>query len=154
MNHEPWLDQAEDDLDAARTLSGAGKHSQAVWLAAQAVEKAHKAILISLGLQFQEKHFKSMGHNIASVQALLPLPLLEPFDADVAKVATLLETRGMASRYPAPDNKDGSLSVWGPAPRQVIRDSQQDIEDATRLLEWCKARIGRAQRGVAAMGAP
>ncbi len=44
MSHQPWLEQAESDLDAAKILSIHGFHSQAVWLAAQAVEKAHKAI--------------------------------------------------------------------------------------------------------------
>ena len=63
MSHAVWLEQAEDDLKAAHVLSGAGHHSQAIWLASQAVEKGHKAILVALGLRYEDKHFKKLGHS-------------------------------------------------------------------------------------------
>jgi HEPN domain-containing protein len=58
MSHAPWLIQAESDLVAATVLSDANYHAQAIWLAGQAVEKAHKAIVSALGLRYEEKHFK------------------------------------------------------------------------------------------------
>lgn len=51
MSHDVWLEQTSDDLKAAHVLNGASHYAQAVWLAAQSVEKAHKAILAALGLQ-------------------------------------------------------------------------------------------------------
>ena len=63
MSHSAWMLQAESDLAAAKILSAAHQHSQAVWLAGQAVEKAHNSILAALGLRYEERHFRKLGHQ-------------------------------------------------------------------------------------------
>jgi hypothetical protein len=78
MSHDAWIQQAESDLEAAKVLSHSAFHSQAVWLAAQAVEKAHKAILAALGLRYEDKHFKRLGHGTGEIADLLPVTLHEP----------------------------------------------------------------------------
>lgn len=152
MSHAAWLRQAESDLEAAKVLSAASHHAQAVWLAAQAVEKGHKAILVALGLRYEEKHFKYLGHETLEIFNLLPLALSEPTDLQIAAKVETLEKRAMESRYPAPTPAaTGPPQMTAPATRFV--SSQQDIENAEALLEWCRQRIHRALSAVDAMAA-
>ena len=97
MSHAVWLEQAENDLKAALALSAVGHHSQAVWLAGQAVEKAHKAILAAMGLQYEERHFKHLGHGTSDLSRLLPEALHTPLDPQIAVMVNTLETRALAS---------------------------------------------------------
>jgi HEPN domain-containing protein len=109
MSHAAWFEQAESDLRAARILSDANLHSQAIWLASQAVEKGHKAILAALGLRYEDKHFKHLGHGTGEIAKLLPEALQEPIDTNVARMVASLETRAAASRYPAPVRWQGTV---------------------------------------------
>ncbi|MSP73297.1 MAG: HEPN domain-containing protein [Myxococcales bacterium] len=140
MSHDVWLEQAADDLKAACVLSGANHHSQAVWLAAQSVEKAHKAILAALGLQYEEKHDKHLGHGTGDISKLLPDSLQAPRNPNVARMIESLET---------PAQVAGLKGLMAPATR--ITSSQQEIGDATELLTWCRERVTRADPGVQAM---
>ena len=151
MSHVAWFDQAESDLAAARVLSSAKFHSQAIWLASQAVEKGHKAILAALGLRYEDKHFKHLGHGTGEIANLLPKALHDPIDPDIARMVASLETRAAASRYPAPVKTAGSNSPQFLAPASSISASQQDVEDATKLLDWCRSRVIRATNAVQAM---
>ena len=101
MSHVVWLEQADNDLKAASALSAVGHHSQAVWLAGQAVEKAHKAIIAAMGLQYEERHFKHLGHGTGEISRMLPDALHQPHDPQIAVMVNTLETRALASRYPA-----------------------------------------------------
>jgi HEPN domain-containing protein len=151
MSHAAWIEQAESDLKAAEILSSSTFHSQAVWLAAQAVEKGHKAILAALGLRYEDKHFKHLGHGTAEIAKLLPEALHEPVDPEVARMVASLETRALASRYPAPAKAVGALSAQSLAPAVSITASQRDVADAQQLLDWCRIRIARATSAVLAM---
>lgn len=152
MSHQPWLRQAQADLEAARALSRAGHHAQAVWLAAQAVEKAHKAILVVLG--HDTSGFKKLSHKTSEIRKLLPETLRAPPDPELGASVGELEKRGETCRYPAPSQPSGGKSKAVVAPSDFMTDSTKDIADAERLIAWCVDRIARAQRGVAAMGAP
>ncbi len=154
MSHTSWLRQAESDLEAARTLSDANYHSQAIWLAGQAVEKAHKAIIVALGLQYQEKHFKQLGHATGEISRLLPAALQAPLDPEIAVLVVSLEQRAVASRYPAPEQTVGRRVADLVAPAESLKDSQQDVASAAKLLDWCRDRIVRAQSAVQAMRPP
>jgi len=92
MSHAAWMRQAESDLAAAKILSRENCHSQAVWLAGQAVEKSHKAILVALGLRYEEKHYKYLGHTTSEISKLLPAALHEPVDPQVATAPLRLDT--------------------------------------------------------------
>ena len=148
MSHAAWLQQAESDLSAAKVLSAADHHAQAVWLAAQAVEKAHKAILVALGLRYEDRHFKHLGHSTGEISKLLPEGLHEPLDPQIAGMVASLERRSATSRYPAPSPSPPGAMV---APATSFTDSRLELDDADRLLDWCRKRIERAQRATAAM---
>jgi HEPN domain-containing protein len=150
MSYAAWLQQAESDLQAAEALSYAGLHSQAVWLAAQSVEKAHKAILVALGLRYEEKHFKQMGHKTSEIAGLIPTALHEPLDLEIASLISTFDALAIASRYPAPAQKAGRPAEVV-APAVSIGSSHQNVVDAKRLVEWCRERIGRALKAVEAM---
>ena len=49
MKHEDWMIQAEEGLDTAITLLGAGKYFATAYYSQQASEKALKSLLIFLG---------------------------------------------------------------------------------------------------------
>ncbi|WP_226951983.1 HEPN domain-containing protein [Pyrobaculum calidifontis] len=51
-----WLDDAEDDLAAAKELYRAGRFAKACFLAQQAAEKALKALLIKRGGVYERTH--------------------------------------------------------------------------------------------------
>jgi HEPN domain-containing protein len=151
MSHTAWIQQAESDLAAAKILCGASHHSQAIWLAGQAVEKAHKAILAALGLRYEERHYKQLGHRTAEISELLPRALHEPVDPQVGTMLVKLETRALASRYLAPAPTTGTGATQVIAPASSVTTSQQDIADAERLITWCRDRIQRAVRAEQAM---
>jgi hypothetical protein len=75
----------------------------------------------------------------------------DPIDPDIARMVASLETRAAASRYPAPVKTAGSGSPQFLAPASSISASQQDVEDATKLLDWCRSRVIRATNAVQAM---
>lgn len=155
MSHTAWFRQAESDLDAASVLSDAGHHSQAVWLAAQAVEKAHKAILAALGLRYEERHFRQLGHRVAAIAALLPTALHDPVDPRIAEMIATLEAKADSSRYPRSLEASGGGVADGStdlaAPAVVITASRHEVDVARELVGWCKDRIARAKKAVLAM---
>jgi HEPN domain-containing protein len=156
MNHIPWMQQAENDLAAAKVLSAANHHSQAVWFAEQAVEKGHKALLAALGLRYEETHYKKLGHDIGGISNLLPQELHEPSDLQVALRLATLKKRTEVCRYPSPPQSAGKPSQQQQqqqlvAPAQFFVSSQQDVADAEFLLQWCRDRIVRALRAAQAM---
>ena len=151
MSHAAWMEQAASDLAAARSLSEANHHSQAVWLAGQAVEKAHKAILAALGLRYEERHYKHLGHTIDEISKLLPLALHEPTDPAIATMLEKLQSRALASRYPAPGPGTGVPQLVAPASSPSFAASAKDVNDAATLVDWCRKRVERGLRAVQAM---
>lgn len=81
---------------------------------------------------------------------MLPAPLHEPLDPEIARMVSQLERRAATCRYPAPLQKPAS----GPdhvAPATSFESSAQDVADAGVLLEWCRERVGRAVKAARAM---
>ncbi len=162
MSHRAWIRQAESDLQAAEALSGRGFHSQAVWLATQAVEKGHKAILAALGLQLEDRHYKNFGHDITGLSQVLPDELQEPRDAGIAREIVTLQALASSCRYPQPSRRSGppASTTTAPAesappaliaPADSFRESSVAVTAARTLLDWCKDRVARARRGLSAM---
>ena len=151
MSYLAWMEQADDDLMVARALSVANHHSQAVWLAAQAVEKAHKAVLLALGLRYEEKHLKQLGHGTSEILKLLPLALHEPPDPQIAIKVQTLEALALSARYPEPAQLAGMIKKELVAPAKRFTSSQREVEDAQQVVEWCRERVTRALRAVTAM---
>jgi len=61
-----WLTYAEEDLAAARALSGGGAPRHVCWLAQQAAEKALKAVLVFLQIDFP------FWHDLDALRNLIP----------------------------------------------------------------------------------
>jgi HEPN domain-containing protein len=149
-----WMRQSQNDLEAARCLSATNHHSQAIWCASQAVEKRFKAVLVSLGLNYQDEQFKRhFGHRASEVLKLLPDALQEPRDPVVASKLETLEKLGAKSRYPLLSQSPQQPGSWV-APADSFTTSGQEISDAEYLLLWADARIARARLAVIAMKPP
>jgi HEPN domain-containing protein len=151
MSYLAWLSQAQSDLSAAKLMSANNFHSQALWLLSQSIEKAHKAILIALGLELNEKVLKALGHDVGEILKMIPLNLRLTLEAEIKQNIVNLTTNGEKSRYPAiSQNK-----LYGPpvivAPADEIRSSQKELGEAEEILVWCKSRIERALRANEAM---
>ena len=111
--------------------------------------RRHKAILAALGLRYEDRHFKQLGHGTGEISKLLPEALHDPINPDVAEKVAKLERRANISRYPTPQlTRAGSVLV---APAASFTDSEQDIDDAQELLSWCRERVVRALRATGAM---
>ncbi|HEY2031163.1 MAG TPA: HEPN domain-containing protein [Myxococcales bacterium] len=149
MSYAAWLQQAKSDLAAAKVLAKSGFHSQAIWMAAQAVEKGHKAILVALGLRYEDKDFKKLRHDTSDIAALLPPQLHEPVRKEIAESLASLESRAKTARYPS-IQQDISGSIVK-APAEWMNSSEKEIRDAEELLAWCETRVERALRAAAAM---
>jgi HEPN domain-containing protein len=154
MSHAAWLVQAESDLEAGKLLSANGYHSQAVWLAAQAVEKAHKAILFALGLRVSEELLRQLSHKISQVADLLPESLQEPRNPLVSEAISALQLLATTSRYPTPATPVRPKQAPQPAvaPAMRIAASQAELADADMLVTWCRERITRALEAAQTMG--
>ncbi len=158
MSHAPWMQQAESDLAAAKVLSAANHHSQAVWFAEQAVEKGHKALIAALGLRYDVDQYKDLGHKLSDISGVLPQELHEPANPHVAVLLLTLEKKSNVCRYPSPPQSAGKTSKQQEqplpqlvAPADSFVSSQQEVADAELLVQWCRDRIPRALRAAQAM---
>lgn len=150
MSFEAWFGQAEDDLNASKVLLAGGHPSQAIWLATQASEKAHKALLFALGLKITDDTFKKgFGHKVGVLVASLPDELQAPVDTAMARAVSALDNVQDQCRYPA---LRGGVLV-SPYQHVAFGKSQAKdfVEQAASLLAWCEDRARRARVAVDAM---
>lgn len=152
MSHEEWFAQAADDLKAANVLLTEGHYSQAIWLAEQSAEKAHKSLFFALGLRTGEKALKSYSHSVKNVAEELP-----EFFGNGAKVERLVEIGelGNKCRYPQEAiGDDGSnLGVLAPCrhPNFDEATATDVVAIAGDILKWAQERARWARVGLAAM---
>ena len=69
---QPWIDQAERDLEVARHLAANAFHEWACFLAQQSAEKAVKAVRLSLGTPIEAIKKHEMSELLAEIPALHP----------------------------------------------------------------------------------
>ena len=93
---EAWIRQADSDLNAARCMQEEGFHAQACYLAAQAAEKAMKALVVATGVTPPHSH---------SLERLLELLHNQGLDLEPLKELHLKALTRMSSqtRYPQGD---------------------------------------------------
>ncbi|MBM3270430.1 MAG: HEPN domain-containing protein [Candidatus Sericytochromatia bacterium] len=119
-----WLSYAMSDLSLAERLSNdsGGAPWQACFHAQQAVDKAIKAILVLLQIEFKK------SHDLASLAALVP-----PDWAIAEKLAEVAELTPWAveARYP------------GDWPDATDRDAMEAVAKAKLILEGILADFGR-----------
>lgn len=121
---EPWLRQAEHDLETARFARDAGRHALACFLCQQSAEKGVTAYLIARGAE------QVWGHALADLCE--DAKALDPSFDVIKSVAVLLDKHYLATRYPT--------ALPGGVPFEAF-----DALDAERALEIA----GDVQRFVA-----
>jgi len=114
-----WLEQAQDDLRAARVLQAAGQAAQACFQAQQVGEKAVKALLAA-----DDRDLRS--HSL--------IALLRELGAEPAerwqRQARLLDKLYAPTRYPDALGDELPAAVFGP------EDAAAALEAAQALLSW------------------
>jgi len=121
-----WLRQAERDLLAARDSAAASHHEWAAFQSQQGGEKAVKAL-------FQFLHGSVRGHGITGMLKQLPggLPIPEP----LLDAARELDKVYVTARYP------NGFASGVPGDYFTARTSQQLIEHARTIIEFCRSKI-------------
>ena len=111
-----WFAYAEDDLRGAEILRREGAATrQACFLAQQAAEKALKAVLLSLGIEFAKTH------DLIALRRLLPGAIAAtPSDEKLAE----LTQWGTQARYP------------GDFPEARDEDVDRALAGAQEILRW------------------
>ncbi|MDY7101038.1 MAG: HEPN domain-containing protein [Actinomycetota bacterium] len=119
-----WLDKADDGLRVARVIlaGGIGAEWAACFHAQQAAEKALKALLVHLGIDFPK------SHSLGRLSALMPTGVEARFDSDA--LATL-DPWAVAGRYPEdiddPDHVQATRTVDIAA--DIVEQSRAIIDD-------------------------
>lgn len=114
-----WLEQAQDDLRAARVLQAAGQAAQACFLAQQVGEKAIKALLAA-----DDRDLRS--HSLSVLLRELGAELAEQWQ----RQARVLDKLYAPTRYPDALGDDLPAAVFGP------EDAAVALEAAMALLSW------------------
>ena len=127
-----WLDQAADDLDAARASLAQGRFHLAFFLCHEAIEKAVRAFLVSQGKQFGRTHsIFWLAREAAKLDGRF---------AEIGSDAWTLDTLYVFSRYPF-----GSPAR---APREFFsddKDAGEAIDVAGEVLELARRVLSDAQ---------
>ena len=123
---EAWIRQADSDLNAARCMQGQGFHAQACYLAAQAAEKALKALVVATGVTPPHSHSLERLMELLDRQGLIVEPLRELR----LKALTRMSSQ---TRYPQGDE--------APADLFDAHDSEPALETATSVVGLATALL-------------
>ena len=123
---EAWIRQADSDLNAARCMQGQGFHAQDCYLAAQAAEKALKALVVATGVTPPHSHSLERLLELLDRQGLNVEPLRELR----LKALTRMSSR---TRYPQGDE--------APADLFDAHDSEPALETATSVVGLATALL-------------
>jgi HEPN domain-containing protein len=128
-----WLEQAEDELDAAEKLRTLGKHYLVCFLCQQAAEKAFKAVLYAAGAA------SVRGHSVGELcrEAARLVPALGSIEDKVAP----LDAHYIPTRYPN--------SLPDSVPARVYRDDQSGdaLVRARLVTSMVRAHFGSTEQG-------
>jgi len=106
---QPWLRQAEADLQAARDSLVATHYEWTCYQAQQSGEKALKAFLIERG--YEARNIKDFNHSLhGASSALEACEQLEPEFASLNNQADLLNQHSSATRYPDHNTLAGKMA--------------------------------------------
>ena len=123
---EAWLRQAHSDLEVARLTAAQGYHPQACYHAAQAAEKALKALLVAADTK------PPYSHSLPQLfEALRGLGVdLTPLDGLLLRQ---LSRMGAESRYPQEEE--------APIDRFDANDSAPALATAEAVVQFAAARL-------------
>jgi HEPN domain-containing protein len=123
-----WFEQAERDLAFGKTAASTGHHEWAAFIAQQGAEKAVKALVQSLRGAVR-------GHSITEIlRSLMPSVSVSQ---EVIQSAQALDKVYVTSRYP------NGFASGRPADYFSGTDSQEFLDHARRILEFCRSQIYR-----------
>lgn len=125
-----WLEQAEDDLRAARVLAESGHHNLDCFQAQQCAEKALKAVLYAAGEQ------EVLGHSSGD--------LAERVAREHAGMEALVQKGRALDKFYITTRYPNALPGGIPARSYTEEESSRAIADAETILEACRAAAERA----------
>jgi HEPN domain-containing protein len=126
--YKDWLSEAEDDFESAKCLLEGRHYSKSCFHSHQAAEKAAKALLIKCCGRYEEMHSVAGLLKLASESIEVPPAILE--------AANRLDRHYIPSRYP---------NAWpsgAPHERYSEKDAKEAMEDAGRILDFVKEKVG------------
>lgn len=119
-----WMDQAEGDLEHARSDLKGGFYDWACFSAQQSAEKALKATFQKLGAE-------AWGHSVADL--FEEFAKTRPVPEELRNFALELDKAYIPTRYP---NAHPSGS---PRRRYTLYEAERMIQYAERIIEFCKS---------------
>ena len=125
---EDWLGQAERDLEFGKTAATTGYHEWAAFIAQQSAEKAAKALVQAL-------HGAVRGHTITEI--LRGLPQSAGVSQEILASAQALDKVYVTARYP------NGFASGRPADYFNAKDSQELLDHAGRIVQFCRSKIPR-----------
>lgn len=123
-----WMDQAEGDLQHARSDLKEGFYEWACFSSQQATEKALKAV-------FQKLGGEAWGHSVADLLEELSKSQMIP--QELKDIALELDKAYILTRYP---NAHPSGS---PRRRYTSKEAERMIGYAEKVIEFCKGLLPR-----------
>ena len=121
-----WMDQAEGDLEHARSDLKGGFYDWACFSSQQAAEKALKAVFQKLGAE-------AWGHSVADL--LEELTKSRRIPEELMDLALELDKVYIPARYPDA-HPSGS-----PRKRYTKNEAQRIVEYAARIVNFCKGLL-------------
>jgi len=123
-----WIDEAEGDLDHARSDMAGGYHNWACFSAQQSAEKAVKAV-------FQKMGAEAWGHSVADL--LQELSSKAEISEELVNRALELDKAYIPTRYP---NAHPSGS---PRQRYIKGEAERLIEHAQEVFRFCSDLLSK-----------
>jgi len=123
-----WLDEAQGDLEHAKSDMERGFYNWACFSSQQAAEKAVKAV-------FQRMGAEAWGHAVADL--LKELSKRHPVSEELMNGALELDKAYIPTRYP---NAHPSGS---PRSRYTKEESRRLIEYAQRIVKFCSGLLSK-----------
>ncbi len=121
-----WMDQAEGDLEHARSDLRGGFYDWACFSSQQSAEKALKAVFQKLGAE-------AWGHSVADL--LQELSKSRQIPKELVDLALELDKVYIPARYP---NAHPSGS---PRKRYTKNEAQRIVEYAAKIVNFCKGLL-------------
>ena len=121
-----WMDQAQGDLEHAKSDLERGFYDWACFSAQQASEKAVKAV-------FQKQGAEAWGHSVADL--LEELASSQPVPDGLKEVALELDKTYIPARYP---NAHPSGS---PRRRYTRTEAERMVSHAEKIVKFCESLL-------------
>jgi HEPN domain-containing protein len=123
-----WMDQAEGDLEHAKSDKEHGYHNWACFSAQQSAGKALKAVFQKLGAE-------AWGHSVADL--LKELSKKYNISEELEEGALELDKAYIPTRYP------NALPSGSPRNRYTKQEARRLIQHAEKILKFCSDLLSK-----------